>query len=58
MKTILDDPVRICKVHKLIFRKSEDEVAKFSKAGIDFNLTVEQLTQHDITNKVSKFRFD
>ena len=58
IRPFLNDPIRIHSVWRIIQRNSNKSQAAANKNASDYNATVEQLTSHDITNKVSKFKFD
>lgn len=57
IQSTLDDPVRIqTQVSRLIQAQAFEK--QHHKAIFDYNATVESLTDHDITNKINKFKFD
>lgn len=55
---VLDDPIRVHAVWKVIQRSANNNKCINDYQAFDYNKTVEQLTQHEIANKMSKFRFD
>lgn len=54
----LDEPIRVHAVWKVIHRQANGIKNINEFKAFDYNKTVESLTQHDVTNKVSKFKYD